>query len=203
MAIILNIGKIAETETHRTYWLSLGRFIHRFALLEQQIHYLLRIASKISRQADQALLSGTRADAAISLLRRSYEVHGETEDPVLTRAIAQFGIINSARNDVVHMGAIQDGDAFLVTNQNRTIASKARTNRFTAEILDQMTADLETISAAVFVAQEIANRQPPTQKPIDWLQVAQSPWLYKLQPPARIPGKRQRTIPKPSPLPQS
>jgi peptidoglycan/xylan/chitin deacetylase (PgdA/CDA1 family) len=44
MAIILwHDPDFPITEAHHEYWAALGRFIHRFAMLEQEIHSLLTL----------------------------------------------------------------------------------------------------------------------------------------------------------------
>jgi hypothetical protein len=179
MAIILMLDPdFPLTPGHDVYWKALGKFIHRFAMLEQQIAYLLQLSAKVPKETAQALFHGTRAKAAIDNLNRLREVRGLAEDPDWKRVVDQFGIINSVRNDIVHYGATLHDDGFKIASK-RNIPRKQTVTQVDAPQLDAMTEDLQTIAATVFVQQCIANEGKFEGYATDWREVGRAPWKYK------------------------
>lgn len=164
---------------HHEYWAALGRFIHRFAMMEQEIHFLLIRTAKLTREMGQALLSGTRAKDALSQIDRLREVQGIQEDKDFTRAKNQFNVINDLRNDIVHHGALLYSDGFRVSNQRRTIPRLHKITPVSARDIEAMTADLQTIAATIFVMQLLGQGDDPAAYKTDWREVGRSPWLYK------------------------
>lgn len=173
---------------HQEYWTALGRFIHRFAMAEQSIHFLLRLTTKTPPEVSQAIFSGTRAKQALSLIDRTREALGLQPDPDFERAKAQFGIINGVRDDVVHHGAILYREGFLISNAQRTIKRQQFVKPISVADLSAMTEDLQTIAATLFVMQLDANGDDPSRYLTDWREVGRSPWLYKSRRRVADPG---------------
>lgn len=171
------------TDKHREYWSELGRFIHRFAMLEQQIHFMLRLYAETTEIIAQAVFSGVRGKPGLDLIKRLREVKALPDDPDFDRAVEQFGLINSVRDLIVHSGAILYGDEFLASNKNRTIPRQQKSTQVSAKGLANMTADLQTIFAAFFVRQVEANGADITAYATDFRKLSRAPWLYK--PPAQ------------------
>lgn len=178
------------TDKHREYWAALGRFIHRFAMLEQQIHFMLRLYADTPHEISQAIFSGVRGKAGLDLINRLREVKGLPDDPDFKRAIVQFGVINGVRDLIVHSGAILYGDQFIASNINRTIPRAQKKTPVSAKGLDDMTEDLQTIFAAFFVRQIEANGDDITAYKTDFRELSRAPWRYKLP----GPDGRKRTV---------
>ena len=202
MAILLNMDPdYPVTPEHHAYWAALGRFIHRFAMMEQQFHFLLRLTSKTDDAASKAIFSGTRAKQAISWFDRINEARGHSPDADFERAKAQFNVINQMRDDIVHSGAILYQDGFLISNEQRTIARQVRITPVSVADLESMTADLDTIAATVFIMQLVANDDEPSAYFTDWREVGRSAWQYKLPPLVSSHRKtREATLAQSDPL---
>jgi hypothetical protein len=179
------------TPEHEVYWKALGRFIHRFAMLEQQIAHLLALYAETPKGISQAVFSGVRAPLALSLIDRVRETKETPEDPDWNRLRAQFGIINSVRNDIVHLGAIMQSGGFKISNQARTIPSQVKTTSISATELDAMTDDIQTMAATIYVHQCIKNdgHFDAAKYATDWAEVGRAPWKYTLPKPP--PGQRK------------
>jgi hypothetical protein len=197
--VLVRIPDPPITDETRAYWQALGHFIHRFSQLEQQIHFMMRLYAGTTREVAQALFSGTRARLALEQVDRLREVKGLPKHPLLERAKAQFGIITTMRDDIVHHGSIPHPQGFEISNAAQQIPRKQRTVTVVTPILKAMTADLETISDAFFVMQLEAERLslPPgvttgrSEHFPDPNVGAQTPWQYKSPP----QGGGQRTLP--------
>jgi hypothetical protein len=143
----------SETEEGRqrlsVYYLALGRFAHRFALAELGVHFVLRHYAGMKEGVARALLSGVRIRDTKSKLSRLHEIGVIPEDKWsdLVFLFDQLSIINSARDDIFHYGAINIAeDDGLVTNAAMALAEDRVTAfKISVEALDNMTADLRKI----------------------------------------------------------
>jgi hypothetical protein len=190
MTIYLHFGlEEKSTEDHPPYWQALGRFMDAFAKLEAQIFVLLMHKGQVPSNTARAVFSGTRADQALTFLRRIHEGRGEPIPDYAGRAMAQFNVVNSARNNIVHYGASADG-AFLVSNAFKTIPGRAQEGCFLPHTIDAMRADLETISAAFYVW--LINGHPDSwaENGRGWAEIALDPWQYAPPPKLNIDRKR-------------
>jgi hypothetical protein len=179
------------TGDHPRYWQALGRFIDAFSKLEAQIFVLLMNKGHVPQNTARAVFSGTRAELALSYLKRIQEGLERDVPAYVERAITQFNAINSARNDIVHYGASEDG-AFIVSNALKTIPSRAKEASYGPEIIDAMRADLETISAAFYVwLIDDGHAQGWSKQGRNWAEVALDPWQYKPPQPANIRQKKR------------
>lgn len=143
----------AETEEGRqrlsVYYLALGRFAHRFALAEQGVHFVLRHYAGMTTGVARALLSGVRLRDTKSKLSRLHEIGVIPDDKwsELKIIFDHLSIINSARDDIFHYGAINIAeDDGIVTNELMALGEDRVTAfKISVEALDNMTADLRKI----------------------------------------------------------
>ncbi len=151
---MIDYGKPAtETEEGRqrlsVYYLALGRFAHRFALAEQGVNFVLRHYASMTTSVARALLSGVRVRDTKSKLSRLHEIGAIPDDKSseLKTLFDHLSIINSARDDIFHYGAINIAeDDGIVTNQVMALGEDRITAfKISVESLDNMTADLRKI----------------------------------------------------------
>jgi hypothetical protein len=90
------------------YHLALGRFVDAFATAEHNLKFAFAETAKIPRDVAQAIFSGTRVDAAISLIRRLYEAKGINPEPEVEIALSHMNTILTVRNEIMHYGANAD-----------------------------------------------------------------------------------------------
>jgi hypothetical protein len=195
----------------KDYYTALGEFVDEFAKTENFIFWTLHVVSGIETPVFNALLSGTRARAAISYLRRIAETR-DTELPQwLTDAFGQFGTINTERDLILHSGVTPTiGLALLVSNKDRAHVSRsARTIPVSAEVLERMTNDLQKISKLLSIwlmTDEIASLRAMFPSPKIKVSVApdalehvlRKSWLYKSPQPESKDRKSPPATPKPS-----
>ena len=147
------IKTASETEEGRqrvsVYYLALGRFAHRFAQAEASVHYVLRHYAGMKADVARALLSGVRVRDAKSKLSRLREIGVIPDDKYteLTFLFDQLGIINGARDDIFHHGAINvaEGDGIVTNAAMALVEDRVTAFKISVESLDDMTADLHKI----------------------------------------------------------
>ena len=173
--ILAEVIRQRAEEPFADYWKSLGRFIHFFARTEHKVLTLLREQAKVSEKVAGAIFSGTRADAAKGLITRLLETHGLSDVAArLKGPFDQLGLINSARNDLVHWGTtyregeLSVSNAHLFPPPNRAISYPV-----TTELLGNMTDDLFKIGVAIDLERlpQLSNK--------DFLDFLSRPWRYK------------------------
>ncbi|MGH9864756.1 MAG: hypothetical protein ACRD4H_05005 [Candidatus Acidiferrales bacterium] len=177
----------AETEEGRqrlsVYYLALGRFAHRFALGELSVHFVLRHYAGMTAGVARALLSGVRVRDTKSKLSRLHEIGVIPDDKWsdLTFLFDQLSIINSARDDIFHYGAINIAeDDGVVTNATMALgADRITVFKISVEALDNMTADLRKI----LVHFHLSDMGKPTLKGLHPTlnEILSAPWQYKHQ----------------------
>src|SRR5205823_6392002 len=96
----------------------LGRFIRAFAATEGTMNGALREFSKVTGPVARAIFSGTRAEAAKQYITRIMDAEHYRQEikDELKNVFNQLGLINSARNEILHYGTQFEGDQFIVTN---------------------------------------------------------------------------------------
>jgi hypothetical protein len=178
VAIILNLDPDWPlTEKHPVYWAALGRFVHRFALLERQIHYLLQLWAGMKQEPAQVLLAGVKASAAVDMIPKLRASAGRGFDEDLKRAFEHYKRINSVRNLIVHFAAILERDAFVARDGKRP-PHEDRVVAVQPDTLDAMTDDLQTIAATLFVSQCEANGAPIESFKTDWREVGRAAFRF-------------------------
>jgi hypothetical protein len=180
------------------YWTALGRFVELFSLTELAVQLTLRRSTKVTATVAAVLFSGTRVDAATSQIKRIAEAEPWQEDQrqKLDTLCAQLGEITRTRNDLLHYGAFDDGDSYLISNAlSAHVPSKLRETKIDANTLDAMSMDLLVI---VNEFDRIARRKPVKRHPdLDQLKMPpERAWLYKPDtqqgPPKRTLGRNRK-----------
>jgi hypothetical protein len=177
----------AETEEGRqrlsVYYLALGRFAHRFALTELGVHFVLRHYAGMTTGVARALLSGVRVRDTRSKLSRLHEI-GIIPDKKwseLTFLFDQLSIINSARDDIFHYGAINiaEDDGVVTNAAVALVEDRITAFKISVEALDNMTADLRKI----LVHFHLSHMGKPPLKGIHPTinEILSAPWQYKHQ----------------------
>ena len=189
------------------YWQSLGQFIDQYAEAEAAISGVLWHLTKVTPSVGRAVFSGTRADAATKYISRLLEVKkiGQLEKNHIKYLFDHFGEITKTRNDIVHYGTQynDDGD-FIVTNERVALnKSKLREHSITANVLDQMSHDLEVIIADLFAF--LVRKSPHDLRIVRMIYAKHigAPWRYKFHAPSSQDNKRSPRPPKRPRQPQS
>jgi hypothetical protein len=146
-------GDVARKRVRRTdkYYRAVGHIIDLFASTEDMLVTELARLCGVSDPVAQAIFSGTRVDAAMSLIKRVLDAKGATAEEREPYEIAfeQLRLLNSARNEIVHHGAHLTLDwEFFITNFDRThTENSVRTYVFTLQMLDDIAFDLTMINS--------------------------------------------------------
>lgn len=189
MPIYIRLGPEEPTEEHYRYWKALGRFIHFYAITERETFTLFVDKAGLTREMAKALFSGLRVRDAMNLLRRVAETRGEEVPDYVERAMTQLTHITSARDNIVHHGATLHDGAFVVTNKHKTIPRAVYEAEFPPTVIDQMTADLETVGASFYVWLCGPSGRGWDSSGVDWQVRAHAPWQYT--PPPQENGRQQ------------
>lgn len=189
---------------------ALGIFVLNFAVVENLFLQNLCVMTKVSDQFARVAMSGVRAEAAISYIRRFFEVTNapQPEKDAYEYVFKQFKEINETRNLLLHHGikwagpddTLLFGHKFVATDRARALTpAKTRTIPISSEVLNQMSQDLGRIGALLthfHLAHEGAN---------SWLlsdlaqHDLQRPWLYKPPPQQNQKrGKKAEAPPTPA-----
>jgi hypothetical protein len=176
-----------DEEPYQEYWKELGQFIHAFSQTEHQLLSLLRETADVSDTVAGVIFGGTRGDSAKDFINKILEAT-DRED-VKTRLespLAQFAVINTIRNHLVHWGARHEGtDDFLVSNAFLSpVADRLKEFRINTDNMKAMRSDLHKIS--LFFQLE----RYPDFKDDSRNSYLSQPWLYK--PPQPSPQKKER-----------
>lgn len=169
-----------------TYYETLGRFIQGFANTEGTMNGALREFSKVTGPVARAIFSGTRAETAKQYIARILDAENYSQEikDDLKNVFDQLGLINSARNDIVHYGTqFEEGESFVVTNADRAhLPSRVSTMVVSSEILEQMMADLNKISLTIVVrVMALSDRTAASHFQRALAPILQRPWQYKLK----------------------
>jgi hypothetical protein len=136
------MAKQSPSDFDAEYSQRLGDFIQQFSQLELALFYLLCKVAHVDEKIGQALFSGARADALISLIRRCHEAREIEIPPDTERALQQIAVLNGARNDTVHL--IRDWQA---PRGKRTFTNKMRYPPRTAKTVTISASDLEAMDS--------------------------------------------------------
>lgn len=149
------------------YFEALGRFIEEYAEVEQALSGLLWSVAKVSMPVARAIFSGTRSEAAGQYINRILEVTKGKK--ILKRdlplMLVQLKLIREARNLIIHNETKRKRDQVVsVTNRRIALNKRALHERpMSPEILRQMTADLERITAHLIMLLFCDDKVPKRQ----------------------------------------
>lgn len=190
------------------YYLALGRFVDAFSDIEDHVFMTLGTEAGMVPPFAQALFSGTRVDAAISLIRRLYESKERVIPERLSDVLSQLAAINTVRNNILHFGVRQFNHQLQVSNSVRAHSERShKVFTVSAEMLDDMRADLDTMgySLALHIAQtnmpEAFTGSGNTRRD-QLLAAAQAPWRYKPAAQGKSDRPTQKTTHKPKARPR-
>jgi hypothetical protein len=193
-------------ERIRAYYEALGRFVDKFSRVEAAVTRTLWHYAKTPPEIAKISFSGVKVEGGMQFIKQlaaATNASKELQDD-LADVFQQLGIINGARNDVLHYGAefVAEGNAIV------SDALKAKGEPYTFPIsptaLDHMTADLDKIIAHL----KQIHLEPNALRVILGSPV-HSPWRYKHPVPPRRPSKKaqgqpaQKRRPKQPPQPGS
>ena len=174
------------------YFDALGKFVHEFSRAEATTYGVLRYYAKLSNPVAAALLSGIRANDIISSLRRLCEAGAISEATwlVLQPLFNQFNAINTARNMILHFGAMTTagGERYVTTGLKAVREEDAKTMPISKDILDDMRLDLRKI--IVHLRLNHRGLPPPRAKHPSLDAIVSAPWRYK--PPQEPRGKAKK-----------
>lgn len=194
------------------YHLALGRFIETFAVAELWAMRVLWAAARVDETTGRAAFSGTRARGAIDAVRRIFVARDAVVPDELGRAFEHMNDINSMRDNVVHWHIGLQGSALfdaqlVVTNEFITHSrQKEKAFAISHTLLDQMTADLETIRIVLrhYVISQWEDSPTRTELLAQHVPPAHAQWQYKpVQPLSTTARSRESSqvhlgTPKPS-----
>jgi hypothetical protein len=169
------------------YWLALGKFVHRYSEIERTMHQVLRIVSDIPDRSAKVLFSGTRVSGATDIVKRFYAARKKPVPSNLARAFERLGVINKARDRLLHNGFSISGDKAIVTDETKNIAARAFKHEVTVEDLDDLEADAITLNSCL-VSFWIEARRPDllgSTLYLEHMESARQPWRYKQPKPMR------------------
>jgi hypothetical protein len=185
------------------YYKALGLFVHTFAEVESQMQLVLWSEAKVTPDLAKALFSGVRIDLAKSLINRARESKGLADHALLSRAFTQLTIITKTRNDILHYGAVFNGDTFKVsTIMAAHIPERKREFQITPGMLNDMTEDLVSIAKALTAYRleflvDVLPKDHLVKSGDRYItlfhKAALVPWRYKPAPPAPVRTPRLRT----------
>ncbi len=169
-------------ERERQYYEALGRFTHAFAQMESAVALSLWHYAKMPNGRARAVFSGVRAKDAFSYIKRLAEVSKTSKEAKedLEYVIAQFGDINSTRNDLIHYGAINiaEGTAS-VTNALKALSEDHVTAfPISPNVLGAMTADIRKIIVHLRVRHAGAKGAKSEKNWLGVVALLLRPWRY-------------------------
>ncbi len=185
-------------ERLKKYWLALGKFLDLFASIEHALHVVLSHHMRLDPQRSRVLLSGTRASAAMDLLRGLSQVGAirPEEWARLEPVLAQLSLINNTRNLILHYGVsnIPEGRGFATNARVARNVQGAASRPVSPTVLGRMTFDVEKALYRLLV--DHTGRPALKGEHEDLQRKMLSPWRYKLPAPTAGRSQRRKSSPK-------
>jgi hypothetical protein len=166
------------------YLQALGTFIQGFADTELALQEALWRLARLKPPIAQAVLSGVRTEAAISLINRIADAKSwsNKRKAQFKHVFDQLQAINRLRNDILHHGShLQKDGTWLSTNQKFVhVLAKTRRVTVTKTGLEQATGDLFEIRCRLVLLLH------PSKKAREVFSKVLTPaWRYKSAPQGR------------------
>ncbi|GEM_PF-1971995 len=184
---------IEGKQREREYFDALGRFVHAYAQAETVTALALWFAAAIKHPIAKAVFSGVRVKDASSHMKRIADVTGmdKQQRKELDDVLRQLGDITSARNDILHYGAVDvaEGRASVTNALKAHTAEKTTTFDVSPATLAKMTADLRKISMHLRVNFSGIPRPYAAANQLLLATTLHAPWQYKHQPQQKGPAK--------------
>lgn len=181
------------------YRQALGHFVENFAKVEAALQMTLWHYAKTPPDIARAVFSGTRADGAMSFIRRVLSVSPiEPEKKAEVEGLfIQLKAINDVRNSILHYGTYAVEEETGVTTNALVALTRAHERAFpiSTGIIKAMTDDLSTILVRLRMGHMGLPPLPIEEHPKLAKRLA-VPWQYKPpsspDPKSQKPGKRDR-----------
>ena len=169
------------------YWTALGKFLHRYAQIEQTLNIILRLTAGVTHKRGRALFSGTRVAGAIELIKRIHDDDGRALSPWLVKALPKLKELTTARDLILHQGFALDSEQIVVSNSTRTVPRNAKTLRYSVSDLYDMEADT-CVAHACLNMWWLEERYPKSLQKMRRREekLAQIPWRHKPPQPNRV-----------------
>lgn len=183
--LLANTLRAVSEEPYHEYWYKLGKFVHQFAQAEGRLLCLVRQVAGIQDPISGLVLSGLRQEAARDLLNRILDATDQQQrKDRLQRPLEQLATIATIRNNIIHWGAIHDGNPELLVSNTALGPTPQRLKEFRIHPsdLDNMCEDLERINVLI-----MTENNPSFPDDGAWGKYMRRPWLYK--PPQPSPPK--------------
>lgn len=155
----------SEFEVRRKkFHTALGSVFDSFARAERELVAMLGKLAGLNHDLTNALLSGARADSAISQTRRVYRALKKELPKELDSALIQLKVINNDRNLLAHHGTIENLSVGWIASNYRVALPDAQMNEVLVEPekLEAMSADLAGIT---LIFAHFFENQMPTKYP--------------------------------------
>lgn len=176
---------VSELLPHERYYLALGLFVQRYAGIEARLQTLLWRYAEVPPEVARSIFSGVRVDQAMSFVKRLHKSREIEMHPMMIDTLDQIGVINTARNLIIHYGAKFDkGEPQFVSN--RRIANRPEDAQWfpiSVQTLDALTADISHIHLRInLLVQHDRMKQERFEKGVE--RMMQRAWRYKHVPEA-------------------
>lgn len=171
----------AHDEGMEKYYTALGELVHNLAYIEGRILFLLWNETAVTPEVGRAIFSGTRMDAALSFINRTYQAKGQKLPDILNDCFTQLKVINSARNDILHYGTqfLTDDIEPFVSKSRVAISDNVTVTKIDTQAVLNMVHDLHTVTAKLN-QYALKNTKSAEAKSVEvWEEVAARTWLYK------------------------
>jgi len=133
----------------QAYYEALGRFVDMFSRIETAVTLTLWAYAGTAPAIAKTILPGVRIDVGSKFIK---ELAKSTGAAPAARAdlecvFQQLGIINGARNDLLHFGATSVAEGRAIVSNALKAKEEPREFPISPEALDDMTSDLRKIAA--------------------------------------------------------
>lgn len=178
---------ISVDEPLQIYWMALGKFVHRYSMVEATLFQVFRITAGLSNRKTKAVFSKMRVRELVSGIKNINESTGVSQSLWLERAFSKIEEITTIRDRILHDGFELKGDQVIVSNWHKTTPRKARVQSYTIADFDALEADCCTIVACLNV-HWIEAKMPKKMAQIlpREREIAMSPWRYEAPQPSKI-----------------
>lgn len=181
----------------RAYYEALGQFIDTFSEVETAVHLTLRSYAKTPREIANIAFASVKIDVGSTFIKQIAKATGHPQEVLddLDDIFNQLGIINGARNHILHYGAnmVAEGKGY-VSNDQRAKGEPV-VYPISPDLLNDMRHDLERVLRRLYY-DHLGYSGP---RDAEGLRIPDpywhAPWRYKFRPPKperSMAGKPQK-----------
>ncbi len=179
------------------YYEALGQFVHTFSQVETAVARTLWTYAGTRPPVAKIIFAGTRVDGGCGYIKQlaaattaSKELKDDLED-----VLQQLGIINGARNNILHYGAQSVAEGNAIVSDEFRAKGEPTVFPISPELLKAMTVDLRQIMTHLNY-RHLGRRPPKSEygrKVLD--DILRSPWQYKHPGQTKSQTKREQSRP--------